>query len=74
MSKTPMTLGAHRVGLTVPDWGKTRTFFMDVLGFSQVGDVPDYPAVFMSDGTVMLTLWQATDPSKVVPFDRKNVK
>jgi hypothetical protein len=42
-------------------------------GYDQVGDVPDYPAVFLSDGTIMITLWQATDPASSVPFDRKNV-
>jgi hypothetical protein len=29
--------------------------------------------VFVSDGTVMITLWQASDPAHAVPFDRKNV-
>ena len=35
--------------------------------------MPDYPAVFLSDGTTMITLWQAEDPRSAVPFDRKNV-
>lgn len=38
-----------------------------------MGEVPDYPAVFVSDGTTMLTLWQAVNPEAAVPFDRKNV-
>lgn len=38
-----------------------------------MGEVPDYPAVFISDGTVMITLWQAADPKNAVAFDRKNV-
>jgi len=67
----PQTFGVHHVGFTVPDVRETRGFFVDVLGFEQVGEVPDYPAVFLSDGTVMLTLWQATDPVRAVPFDRK---
>lgn len=73
MSDTAVTQGAHHVGLTVPDLAATRTFFLDVLGFSQVGEVADYPAVFLSDGTTMITLWQAEDPSAAVAFDRKNV-
>jgi hypothetical protein len=35
--------------------------------------VPDYPAAFVSDGTTMITLWQAADPAAAVAFDRKNV-
>ncbi|MAO55879.1 MAG: glyoxalase [Rhodospirillaceae bacterium] len=68
---TPLTLGAHHIGLTVPDLGPTKSFLMDALGFQQVGEVPDYPAVFVSDGTVMLTLWQAENPETATPFDRR---
>ena len=67
----PITQGAHHIGLTVPDLHKTRSFFVDTLGFDQVGEVPDYPAVFLNDGTTMLTLWQAVDLQSAVPFDRK---
>jgi len=73
MSQTAATQGAHHIGLTVPDLAKTRAFFIDTLGFTQVGEKPDYPAVFVSDGTTMITLWQAKDPASAVPFDRKNV-
>ncbi len=73
MSDTAITKGAHHIGLTVPDLAKTRAFFLDTLGFSQVGEVPDYPAVFLSDGTTMVTLWQVANPDTAVPFDRKNV-
>ena len=73
MSSTAATQGAHHIGLTVPDLAKTRAFFIDTLGYSQVGEKPDYPAVFLSDGTTMITLWQAADPTTAVPFDRKNV-
>ena len=66
------TRGAHHIGLTVPDLAKTRAFFIDALGFAR-GEVPDYPAVFLSDGTTLITLWQANDPATAVPFDRKNV-
>jgi catechol 2,3-dioxygenase-like lactoylglutathione lyase family enzyme len=73
MSDTPTTQGVHHVGLTVPELPKTVRFFIDTLGFSQVGEKPDYPAVFVSDGSTMITLWQAADPAAAVPFDRKNV-
>ena len=72
MPDTAVTRGAHHIGLTVPDLAETRAFFVDTLGFTQLGELPDYPAVFLSDGTTMITLWQATDPANAVAFDRKN--
>ena len=68
-----ITQGAHHIGLTVPDLEAARNFFIEVFGFQPVGEVPDYPACFISDGTVMLTLWRAAEPAKATPFDRKNV-
>lgn len=67
-----ITQGAHHVGLTVPELTTTRDFFVDTFGFKQVGEVPDYPAIFLSDGTLLLTLWQALDPANATPFDRKS--
>ncbi len=73
VTPSPATRGAHHIGLTVPDLAATRAFFLDTLGFTQVGEVPDYPAVFVSDGILMVTLWQAADPAGAVAFDRRNV-
>lgn len=73
MSETAVTKGAHHIGLTVPDLARTRAFFLDTLGFAQIGEVPDYPAVFVTDGTIVITLWQAANAVSAVPFDRKNV-
>jgi catechol 2,3-dioxygenase-like lactoylglutathione lyase family enzyme len=73
MPNQAVTRGAHHIGLTVPDLAKTRSFFLDTLGFAQLGEVPDYPAVFLTDGTTMITLWQAENPANAVSFDRKNV-
>ena len=67
-----ITQGAHHIGLTVPNLAQTRAFFLDTLGYEQVGEVPDYPAAFLSDGNIMITLWQAADPDNAVSFDRKN--
>jgi len=66
------TMGVHHLGLTVPDIKKTAAFFIDELNFKQVGEVAEYPAVFVSDGTVMLTLWQVKDANKVINFDRQH--
>ena len=68
-----VTRGTHHIGLTVPNLDATRKFFLDTLGYEQVGEIPDYPAVFLSDGSIMITLWQAMDPANAVQFDRKNV-
>ena len=68
-----ITKGAHHLGLTVPDLTAARNFFVDIFGFEKIGEVPDYPAIFISDGTLMITLWQAVDPENATPFDRKNI-
>ena len=73
MSNAALTQGAHHIGLTVPNLSETTAFFVESLGFDQVGEVPDYPAVFLSDGETMITLWQAENPDIAVPFDRRNV-
>lgn len=73
MSNAAVTQGAHHIGLTVPDLEKTGRFFTETLGYAQVGEVPDYPAVFLSDGTTMITLWRAADAETAVSFDRRNV-
>ena len=70
---TSLTRGVHHVGLTVPNVAETTAFFVDVLGYKKVGERPEYPAAFVSDGSSTITLWQATDPNSAVAFDRKNV-
>lgn len=68
-----VTRGVHHVGLTVPDLAATRQFFEEALRYQVLGEVPDYPAVFLGDGHTMITLWQAEAPDRAVAFDRKNV-
>ena len=68
------TLGIHHLGLSVTNIKEVASFFIEQLNFKQVGEKPDYPAIFISDGTVMLTLWQIKDVDNRVEFDRtKNV-
>lgn len=50
------TKGVHHVGLTVSDLEASARFFIDLLGWQEVRRT-DYPAIFVSDGVVMLTLW-----------------
>jgi len=51
---------------------KTVEFFVDTLGWKLVGEKPAYPAKFVSDGKMFITLWQVTNVNEVVNFDRKN--
>lgn len=73
MTETAITQGVHHIGLTVPSLEQTRNFFTETLGFTVVGEKPDYPAAFVSDGSIMITLWQAQDPATAQAFDRKNI-
>ncbi|MCW8908448.1 MAG: VOC family protein [Sedimenticola sp.] len=66
---TPITRGLHHLGLTVPDVEQTASFLIQQLNFRKVGEKPDYPAIFVSDGRTMLTLWQVTT-EPLHPFDR----
>lgn len=68
----PITLGVHHVGLTVPELAPTLRFFTGLLGWKEVGGNPDYPAVFVSDGNVMVTLWRAKNPDAATAFDKNN--
>lgn len=63
------THGVHHVGLTVADLAAARSFFVTQLGYELVAERPEYPAAFVSDGTTLLTLWQANEGAR--PFDRK---
>ena len=64
------TRGVHHLGLTVPDLAAARRFFVQELGYQLRGEKPDYPAVFVSDGRTLITLWQVKDPGLAIPFDR----
>lgn len=66
----PSTEGVHHVGLTVPDLEAAVRFFTEGLGHEVVGEIASYPATFVSDGNVMITLWRAKDPEAAAPFDR----
>jgi len=66
------TAGIHHLGLTVPNLQQTVDFFIEQLHFEKVGEKPAYPAIFVSDGTIMLTLWQAKDTDNMVAFNRQN--
>ncbi len=66
------TLGVDHVGLTVGLLQETVSFFTDALGWKVIGELPGYPAAFISNGHMKLTLWQAEDPEVAIAFNRKN--
>eukprot|EP00469_Lotharella_globosa_P007504 CAMPEP_0167784164 /NCGR_PEP_ID=MMETSP0111_2-20121227/7483_1 /TAXON_ID=91324 /ORGANISM="Lotharella globosa, Strain CCCM811" /LENGTH=139 /DNA_ID=CAMNT_0007675201 /DNA_START=65 /DNA_END=484 /DNA_ORIENTATION=- len=61
--------GIHHVGLTVSDLDATLKFFSEALGYAKAGEVPSYPAIFVSNGKSFITLWQADKEANA--FDRK---
>lgn len=63
-----VTKGVHHVGLTVSDLEASAQFFTGLLGWQEVRRT-DYPAIFVSDGVVMLTLW-ATQVLPSRDFDK----
>jgi hypothetical protein len=45
-------------------------FFTNCLGWRLFGEKPDYPAAFVTDGHLKVTLWQIKDQSHSQGFDR----
>ena len=67
----PVTTGAHHIGLTVSDLEGSAAFFTSLLGWKEISKNEEYPAIFVSDGTIMLTLWPLKEhPSN--SFNRKS--
>ncbi len=54
----PITKGAHHIGLTVSRLEESAAFFTSLLGWKEVRRNEEYPAIFVSDGSVMVTLWK----------------
>ncbi|UTW55949.1 VOC family protein [Kordiimonas sp. SCSIO 12610] len=69
-----VTLDLSHIGFAVRDLEKTASFFIDTLGWRKAGERPDYPAIFVSNGSMFVTLWRVENPETAVAFDRrKNV-
>lgn len=65
-----LTLGIDHLGLTVSDLDKTISFFVECLGWKEVGGKPEYPSKFISDDNSVLTIWQVKSDTPT-GFDRK---
>jgi len=72
INKPIETLGIDHVGLTVKLLNETSSFFTEQFGWKIIGEMPSYPAVFISNGHMKLTLWQAEDPEKSISFNRRS--
>lgn len=65
-----ITDGAHHIGLTVSRLEDSAGFFTALLGWHEVRRDPDYPAIFVSDGTVLVTLWSTRGAEGPRDFDK----
>lgn len=66
----PITKGVHHIGLTVSRLEESAKFFVNILGWSEVRRDSNYPAIFVTDGVLMVTLWETKSDSPKI-FDRK---
>lgn len=66
-----LTSRIHHVGLSVSKLEDSAQFFTELLGWQEVKRDMNYPAIFVSDGSIMLTLWSVKSDSSI-KFDRKN--
>ena len=65
----PITKGVHHIGLTVSKLEESAAFFTSVLGWNEVRRDDEYPAIFVSDGNIMVTLWKNKE-EPAAPFDK----
>ncbi|WP_166421607.1 VOC family protein [Pseudoalteromonas sp. Z1A8] len=62
--------GVDHLGLTVSNLDSSKVFFTDVLGFKVLGNDPTYPAYFLSNNKITITLWRVKNDDKRVEFNR----
>lgn len=62
-------LSIDHVGLSVRNVKASAKFFIDILGFQKIGEKPEYPAIFIGNKKIRLTLWQAD--TEALNFDRR---
>ena len=62
--------GIDHLGLTVSNLNASKAFFTDVLGFKTLGNDPAYPAYFLSNNKITITLWRVKNDEKRAEFNR----
>ena len=65
-----VTHGVQHIGLAVSKLEETAEFFTKILGWEEVKRREDYPAIFVRDNALTITLWK-TQTDEPVKFDRK---
>ena len=69
MSAIP-TAGVHHVALTVTDVKRSQQFYTELLGFNHLTDFG--PRALLHNGSVLLGIGPAPDPSQAPADDRFN--
>lgn len=64
--------GVDHVGLSVSDLDASEMFFVNYAGFKVLNRDDAYPAVFLNNGSVTVTLWRVKNPETAIKFNRKN--
>lgn len=70
LAAEPVT-GIDHLGLSVTDLAASEQFFAEYGNFKTLGRNEQYPAVFLGNGFVVVTLWQIEDTQSAIQFDRK---
>jgi catechol 2,3-dioxygenase-like lactoylglutathione lyase family enzyme len=70
---TPITKGTHHIGLTVSKLEESADFFTSLLGWKEVKRNKKYPAIYVSDGSIMLSLWAIKEEPSIQFNRNKNV-
>lgn len=63
--------GVHHVGLSVLNLEESEEFFVKHLGFEVFKRDSEYPAVFLKNTEVVITLWRVKNPGEAIKFNRK---
>jgi catechol 2,3-dioxygenase-like lactoylglutathione lyase family enzyme len=69
----PKTKGVHHVALTVSKLEESAAFFTALLGWQEVRRDDSFPAIFVSDGRVMVTLWKNRDTAPLAFDPGRNI-
>jgi len=62
-------LDIHHLGLSVSNLKATSEFFTMCLNWSIARKIPEYPAIFVTNGKTLITLWQTNSDAQ--DFDLK---
>ena len=69
----PITKGTHHIGLTVSKLEESANFFTSLMGWKEVKRNVEYPAIYVSDGNIMLSLWAIKEEPSIQFNRHKNI-